>query len=127
MKCSFVVSGRNGCKYRVANVVFTGNTAPYHITHPSTDNDVQIVSPTVTMATVTCSLNVTIPSSVIVIWSHNTNLISPSQVSITGHSTTLLILNPQSSDTGVYQCAFNNVNNGWVLRRNIRLITSEFL
>ena len=40
--------------------MFTGNTAPYHITQPSTDNDVQIVSPTATLTSITCSLNVTL-------------------------------------------------------------------
>ena len=62
-------------------MVFTGNTAPYHITQPSTDNDVQIVSPTATMATLTCSLNITFPSTVIVFWTHNNTLfIDSSQI-----------------------------------------------
>ena len=104
-------------------MVFTGNTAPYHITQPSTDNDVQIVSPTATMATLTCSLNVTIPSTVIVTWSNNTNFITDlSQITQTGSTTTLLIENLQSSDAGHYQCGFNDgVGSGWTLRRNIRL------
>ena len=105
-------------------MVFTGNTAPYHITQPSTDNDVQIVSPTATMATLTCSLNITIPSTVIVFWTHNnTNFIDSSQTTQTGSTITLLIENPQPSDAGDYQCGFNDaVDSGWVLRRNIRLI-----
>ena len=49
-------------------MVFTGNAAPYHITQPSTDYDVQIVSSTATMANLICSLNVTIPSSVVSFW-----------------------------------------------------------
>ena len=104
-------------------MVFTGNTAPFHITQPSTDNDVQIVSPTATMATLTCSLNVTIPSTVIVTWSNNTNLIIDlSQITQTGSTTTLLIENLQSSDAGDYQCVFNDaIGSGWTLRRNIRL------
>ena len=104
-------------------MVFTGNTAPYHITQPSTDNDVQIVSLTATMATLTCSLNITIPSTVIVTWSHNASLITdPSQILQTGSTTTLLIENLQPSDAGVYQCLFNDaIGSGWVLRRNIRL------
>ena len=52
-------------------MVFTGNTAPFHITQPSTDNDIQIVSPTATMATLTCSLNITIPFGMFIIWDHN--------------------------------------------------------
>ena len=88
-------------------MIFTGNTAPYHITEPSTDNDVQIVSPTATMATLTCSLNITIPSTVIVSWSHNIiNFIDSSQITQTGNTTILLIENLQSSDAGDYQCVF---------------------
>ena len=105
-------------------MVFTGNTAPYHITQPSTDNDVQIVSPTATMATLTCSLNVTIPSHAVVFWMHNNTINVPlSQVSTAGSTTTLTIENPQSSDDGVYQCVFNDVaGSGWTLRRNILLL-----
>ena len=105
-------------------MIFTGNTAPYHITQPSTDNDVQIVSPTAIMATLTCSLNITIPSTVIVTWSHNENLITDlSQITSTGNTTTLLIENLQPSDAGDYQCGFNDaLGSGWVLRRNIKLI-----
>ena len=104
-------------------MVFTGNTAPYHITQPSTDNDVHIVSPTATMATLTCSLNMTIPSTVIVSWIHNnTNFIDSRQITQTDSTTTLLIGNLQPSDAGVYRCGFNDaIGSGWVLRRNIRL------
>ena len=100
-------------------MVFTGNTAPYNVTQPLIDNDVQIVSPTAAMASLTCSLNVTIPSTVTVSLIHN-NTIS---LSPNGNITTLLIENIQPSDTGVYQCVFNDsIGSGWVLRRNIRLI-----
>ena len=99
-----------------------GNTAPYHITQPSTDNDVQIVSPTATMASVTCSLNITIPSTVIVTWLHNnTNVIDDSQVTQTGNTTTLLIGNPQPSDAGDYQCVFNDTT-GYVSRKSTTLL-----
>ena len=102
-------------------MVFTGNTAPYHITQPSTDNDVQIVSPTATMATLTCSLNITIPSTVIAFWTHNNIIFS--QITIADNTTTLLMRNLQPSDAGDYQCVFNDqVGSGWILRRNIRLI-----
>ena len=103
--------------------MYSGNAAPFHITQPSTDNDVQIVSPTVTMATLTCSLNITIPSGAVVSWRHNTNSIPFSQVSTAGSTTTLTIENLQSSDSGVYQCVFTYFpDGGWVLRRNIRLV-----
>ena len=97
-----------------------GNRAPYHIIQPSTDNDVQIVSPTATMATLTCSLNVTIPSSMTVSWLHNGGTITAAdRVAQDGNTTTLTIENPQSSDAGVYQCVFNDtVGTGWILRRN---------
>ena len=104
-------------------MIYIGNTAPYHITQPSTDNDVQIVSPTATMASVTCSLNITIPSTVIVSWTYNiTNFVDRSQITQTGNTTTLLIENLQPSDAGDYQCVFNDaVGSGWTLRRSIRL------
>ena len=113
-------------------MVSTGTRAPYHITEPSNDNDVQIVSPTATMASLICSLNITIPSNIFVSWDHNGNVatVASNRNAIqTSHSTTLLIENPQSSDAGVYQCVFINLNDGgWSLRRNIRLlITSMFL
>jgi len=111
--------------------MYTGNTAPYHFTQPSTDNDVQIVSPIATMAIMSCSLNVTIPSNVIVLWRHNGsffNLRPPNNATQTGNTTTLLIGNLQLSDAGVYQCVFNNPTINWILRRNIRLfITGMFV
>ena len=82
------------------------------------------------MATLTCSLNVTIPSGAVVTWTHNnTNPIPASQVSTAGSITTLTIEDLQSSHAGVYQCVFNDAaGSGWVLRRIIRLfITSMFL
>ena len=102
--------------------MYIGNTAPYHITQPSTDYDVQIVSLTATMTSITCSLNITIPSTVIVTWSHNTSLITDlSQITTAGSTTTLLIENLQPSDAGVYQCVFNDTA-GYVLRRNTILL-----
>ena len=110
-------------------MLFTGNTAPFHITQPSTDNDVQIVSPTATMTSITCSLNSNIPFTVIVIWSHNGGIatIASNKNEIkTSHSTTLQIKNPQSSDAGVYQCVFNDVaGSGWTLRRNVKLFITS--
>ena len=100
-----------------------GNEAPYNITQPSTDDDVQIVSPTATMATLTCSLNDTIPSSVMITWTHNNTIIPINQTATTGNTTTLTIENPQSSDAGVYHCVFNDVA-GYTLRRRIIFLTS---
>ena len=76
------------------------------------------------MTSITCSLNITIPSTVIIAWSHNASLITDfSQITATGSTTTLLIDNLQPSDAGDYQCVFNDSNgSGWVLQRNIKLI-----
>ena len=102
-----------------------GNAAPYHITQPSTDNDVQMVYHTATMATLTCSLNVTIPSSMIIVWNHN-GIIITEGVSRAGRSTTLVIENFEPSNAGHYECVFNNaINNGWTLTRNIRLLITS--
>ena len=70
-----------------------------------------------------CSLNINIPSSVIVTWLHNGSVImTPSnEVTTTGNTTTLVIGNPQLSDAGVYQCVFIDSINGWILNRNITL------
>ena len=66
-----------------------------------------------------CSLNVTIPSSMTVTWSHNGTITPPNEVLTTGNTTTLVIKNPQPSDAGIYQCVFNDSVNGWMPRRNI--------
>ena len=84
------------------------------------------------MATLTCSLNITIPFGMFITWDHNGSIAttaSNKNAIQTSHSTTLVIRNPQSSDAGLYQCTFNNaVNDRWVLRRNIRLlITSTYV
>ena len=74
------------------------------------------------MATLTCSLNVTIPSSMTVTWLHNGTIIMtpPNEVLTADSTTTLVIRNPQPSDAGVYQCVFNDSNgSGWVLQRSI--------
>ena len=126
--CSFVVStwSQQLLIYDASCMLWCslGNTAPFHITQPSTDNDVQIVSPTATMATLTCSLNVTIPSSIIITWIHNNTITVPNnQTSTAGSTTTLTIENLHSSDAGVYQCVFNDpFGSGWILIRNIMLL-----
>jgi len=58
-----------------------------------------------------CSLSVTIPSSVTVIWAHGSNLPPPNNsVTQTGNTAALLIKNPQSSDAGQYSCTFEGLN-----------------
>ena len=111
--------------------MFTGNTAPYHITQPSTDYDVQIVSSTATMANLTCSLNVTIPESVQPFWQSNIRQSGIRHRNFKNdNSIKLQIENPQPSDAGVYQCVFDDTyfdGSEWKLIRSIRLlITSMF-
>ena len=129
--CSFVVSNHNSflviyVQCSLYAMVFTGNTAPYHITQPSTDNYVQIVSPNVTMATLTCSLNVTIPSDAVIAWVHNGSVVAI--ITPDGSTTRLTIENPQSSDAGDYECILNDAaGSGWVLSRNIILLITGML
>ena len=69
-----------------------------------------------------CSLNIDIPSSVMVIWAYNSALVRttpPNEITQTGNTTTLLIGDPQPSDAGGYMCSFTF--NGLVLRRLISL------
>ena len=79
------------------------------------------------MVMMTCSLNITIPSSVVVIWTHNNDdLLSNKAVEI-GSTTTVLIENFQPSDTGFYRCIFDDTfGSGWTLTRNI-ILHSRFL
>ena len=81
------------------------------------------------MTSITCSLNITIPSTVIVTWFHNTtNPVGRSQITTAGSTITLLIENLQSSDAGVYQCVFNDIlGSGWTIRRNLRLVIAGML
>ena len=73
------------------------------------------------MASVTCSLNITIPSTVTVLWTYNNNVI-PVQPPPPGNTTTLIIRNFQPSDAGVYECVFNDgLGSRWALRRKIRV------
>ena len=80
------------------------------------------------MATMTCSLNVTISSSVVITWSYNGSVVRTVNA-LSSKSTTLVIENLEPSDAGNYECEFNNaINNGWTLRRNIKLfIAGVFL
>ena len=99
------------------------------IIHPPNDSYIVTVN-SLSSVQLMCSLNVTIPSSMTVTWSHNGNDIMgpPNNVSKSDNNLTLLIKNNQSSVAGVYQCVFKDSIYGWTLRRNITLfITSMFL
>ena len=103
---------------------FIGNVAPFHITQPSTDNYMQTVSSTEELLTLTCLLNINIPSTVTVTWLHNDSTLSgPTGVNRTTNNATLNIGSFEPSDAGVYQCVFNDTATGYVSRRNITLLS----
>ena len=102
-------------------MTFTGSTAPYHITQPSTDDYEQRISPSATTTTITCALSIAIPNTVIVIWTHNDSLVIPDSIVITDNAVTLLIRDLQPSDLGDYECVFIDANNAWRLKRTITL------
>jgi len=72
---------------------------------------------------VTCRLSDPIPSSVTVQWLHNGDDIVPTPpytTSIISVDTAVLqIIDFHSSDVGIYQCVFTNIDPVWELRRNL--------
>ena len=124
--CGKCVASQYGSCIKYHVLWHTGNTAPFHITRPSFDDYVQVVSTTATTVNVMCSLNITIPSTVVILWIHNNTAITNDGVSQTGNTTTLLIGNFQPSVVGDYQCVFNDVlGGGWTIRRTIRLLINS--
>ena len=112
------------CRYFMVAVIIDMQLAFVYIApsiiHPPNDSYIVTVN-SLSSVQLMCSLNVTIPSSMTVTWSHNGNdiMTPPNEVSTTGSTTTLVIRNLQPSDAGVYQCVFNDSVNGWMMRRNI--------
>ena len=90
----------------------TGNPAPYHITQPSTNDYVQIVSPDATQLTLMCSLNITIPSGMTITWLHDDRVEATTMTQNDQNINTVLLIKgrPRPSDAGVYQCVFNDTN-----------------
>ena len=84
--------------------------------------DLEIIQPPVDFHNVTfdestssvqlmCSLNADIPPGVTVRWLFNSiRVLSNELISTAGNTTTLVIGNPQPSDTGAYQCNFAEMN-----------------
>ena len=108
--------------YSIHGSVFV---APYHITEPSTDNDVQIVSPIATSLDLRCSLNVTIPVGIMITWSRNGHDVIPTRTTTEADTATntVRLLRGGTPQDGVYQCMFNDPA-GYILRRSITLIGS---
>ena len=108
--------------YCVVYITFAGNTAPYHITQPPTDNYEQIISPTATMTTITCALNITITrDNFLITWYHNNSFVSSPSPS--GNAVTLVIEDLQPSHLGIYKCTFFDTINDWQLMRTTMLGT----
>ena len=101
----------------------TGNPAPYHITQPSTNDYVQIVSPDATQLTLMCSLNITIPSGMTITWLHDDRIEATIMTQMDQSSNTVSLRKGRliPSDAGVYQCVFND-NAGCILSANITLL-----
>jgi len=105
-------------------VMLIGSTVPYFITQPSSENDVQIVSPAATIINLMCSLNINIPPGVVITWLYNGSVFSTiTEVDPPSNSIVLLLGKPKPSDAGVYQCVFNDTNTGYILRRNITVLS----
>ena len=80
----------------------------YTVTFDNSTSSVQLM----------CSLNIVIPSSVTVIWSYNSGpflITPPNEVITAGNTTTLVIVDPQPSDAGNYDCAFNGLGLGRII------------
>ena len=80
------------------------------------------------MVNLICSLNVTIPGSMIVQWTRDNQRL-PSDDPTGSTTTTLVIENFEPLDPGVYQCLFSDVHNSrWILTRTIILnVSSKFI
>ena len=82
------------------------------IIQPQDDSHVVTFDESTSSVQLTCSLNVPIPFNVTV-WSHNGDPVivtPPNEVLTTGNTATLVIGDPQLSDAGVYDCAFNGLD-----------------
>ena len=93
------------------------------ITQPSPDRKMKSAYDSIQL---TCSLNSNISPNITVVWTHNNSAVGmlPSNKSIESNETvtTLLMEDLQPMDAGVYQCVFNHIVDGWILRRIINLV-----
>ena len=101
-----------------------GNTGPYHITQPPTNDLVQIASPDAAMVMLMCSLNISIPAGMTITWLHNDTVILTNTNKDDQSTNTAWLIRGgpiPPSYTGHYQCMFND-NIGHILTRNITLL-----
>ena len=92
--------------YINAVAIIYSYTAP-KIIQPPADFHIVTFNESTSSVLLMCSLNITIPSSVTVTWTHDNNSVMPHNAVIqTGNTTVLSIRNPQLSDAGLYQCVF---------------------
>ena len=92
------------------------------IVQPPTDAHTITINELTSSIQLMCSLNIDIPSSVMITWLHNDSdamITSPNEVITTGNTTTLVIGNPQPSAAGDYQCVFNDTVGMWTLKRTL--------
>ena len=83
------------------------------IIHPPVDFNTVTFDGTASSVQLMCSLNIDIPSSVMVTWTQNGIPVSttpPNEVTQTGNTATLLIGDPQPSDGGIYVCLYEELN-----------------
>ena len=102
--------------------VYTENEAPYHIIQPPTDDYIQIFSPGVNgrlSVTLSCSLNISIPTGMTVTWLRNDNKIFMQTQST--NTAMLSVLTKSNYGSDVFQCVFNNTA-GCTVRRSITVI-----
>ena len=100
------------CSSYIAIIIATVVLVP-QIIQPPDNFHIVTFDESSTSVQLMCSLNVIIPSSVTVIWSYNSNpflITPPNEVITAGNITTLLIVNPQPSDAGDYDCTFSGLN-----------------
>ena len=106
-------------------VVSTENAAPYHIIQPSSNDYIQIVYPDAdakTHVTLSCSLNVSIPVNMTVIWLRDDNhFITQTRFNRPTNTAMLSMLTKSRYDLDVFQCVFNNTA-GCTVRRTITVI-----
>ena len=106
-------------------MVSTGNAVPYYIIQPSTDDYIQIVYPDANnraIVTLSCSLNITIPTGMTVTWLRNDKIhLTQTQFNRPTDTAMLLVLIRANYGSDVYQCVFNNTA-GCTVRRNITLL-----